>query len=229
MNREFKHSRPDPTPLRAVAADLHDALGSLTRAQGFSTLAILILGCGMAAATLMFSLVHAALLRALPFDNPDRVVWMYNLRTERDRAPLSIPDVEDYRRQSSTLSALAVFTNWTANLTARGPPERIEGTRVSGNFFELLGPRSFLGRRLEPSDEDSDARVAILTHGLWTRRVGSDPAIVGRGISLNGSSYAVVGVLPPGFMFPFREAELAVPIVWRSDVGSSAARRTFRG
>ena len=210
--------------MRTLLADLHQGFRLLTRAPGFSTLAVLILASGIGAATLMFSLVHAALLRALPFDDPDRVVWMYNLRTERDRAPLSAPDVDDYRRQASSLAALAVFTNWTANLTGVGVPERLEGSRVSGNFFDLLGLRPFLGRPIQPEDEASDARVVVLTHGLWMRRFGSDRQILGRGISLNGSTYAVVGVLPPAFMFPFRDAELAVPINLRSD-----PRRMDRG
>ena len=136
--------------MRTLLADLHQGFRLLTRAPGFSTLAVLILASGIGAATLMFSLVHAALLRALPFDDPDRVVWMYNLRTERDRAPLSAPDVDDYRRQASSLAALAVFTNWTANLTGVGVPERLEGSRVSGNFCDLLGLRPFLGRPIQP-------------------------------------------------------------------------------
>ena len=89
--------------MRNLVADLYQGVRLFTRAPGFSTLAVLILASGIGAATMMFSLVHAALLRALPFDDPDRVVWMYNLRTERDRAPLSAPDVDDYRRQASSL------------------------------------------------------------------------------------------------------------------------------
>jgi putative ABC transport system permease protein len=196
----------------------------MTRAPAFALLAVLVLGTGIGAATTMFSLVHAVLLRALPFADPDRVVWMYNLRTERDRAPLSIPDVEDYRQQSSTLAGLAVFTNWTANLTGVGSPERLEGTRVSGNFFEVLGLRPFLGRPIQTEDEESERRVTVLTHGLWIRRFGGARDIVGQTVSLNGSTYTVVGVLPPEFMFPFRDAEVAVPLSLRSD-----PRRSDRG
>ena len=210
--------------MRELLRDLRHAGRLTTRAPGFTSLAVVILATGIGAATLTFSLVHAALLRALPFEDPDRIVWMYNLRTERDRAPLSIPDVEDYRREASTLAGLAVFTNWTANLTGAGSPERLEGTRVSGNFFALLGLRPLIGRALQPDDEERGARVTVLTHGLWIRRFGGDRTLVGREVSLNGTTYTVVGVLPPGFMFPFREAELAVPITLRSD-----PRRTDRG
>jgi putative ABC transport system permease protein len=167
--------------------DLRQAARIITRSRGFAVLSILVLATGIGAATIMFSLVQAVLLRTLPFDEPDRVVWMYNLRIERDRAPLSILDVEDYRR-ATTLSGIATFTNWTANLTGRGEPERLEGTRVSGNFFQLLGVRPFLGRTLRVDDEATQARVAVLTHGLWTRRFGGDAALIGRSISLNGGS-----------------------------------------
>ena len=99
-----------------------------------------------------------------------------------------------------------------------------EGTRVSGNFFPLLGLRPLLGRAIEEQDENSETHVTVLTHGLWMRRFGGDPNILGRGVYLNGLTYVVVGVLPPGFMFPFRDAEMAVPLSLRSD-----ARRADRG
>jgi putative ABC transport system permease protein len=203
---------------------LRRAARVFTGAPAFSVLAVTILAIGIGATTLMFTLVQAVLLRDLPFQDPGRLVWMYNLRTERDRAPLSVPDVDDYRRESSSLAGLAVFTNWTANLTGTGSPERLEGTRVSGKFFQLLGVHPAVGRALMPEDEARDARVAVLTHGLWVRRFGGEPSIVGRGVSLNGATYTVVGVLPDRFLFPFRDAEIAVPLDLRAD-----PRRNDRG
>ena len=194
------------------------------RAPGFTALAVVILATGIGASTVMYTLVQSVLLRELPFQDPERLVWMYNSRTERDRAPLSIPDVEDYRREASTLAGLALFTNWTTNLTGVGTPERLDGVRVSGNFFELLGTSPALGRVLEPDDETRERRVAVMTHGLWQRRFGGDPGLIGRDVSLNGASYTVVGVLQPRFLFPFREAELAVPVTLQSD-----PRRADRG
>ena len=172
----------------------------------------------------MYTLVQSVLLRELPFQEPERLVWMYNSRAERDRAPLSVPDLEDYRQEASSLAGLAAFTNWTTNLTGIGTPERLDGVRVSGNFFELLGTSAALGRTLQPDDEARERRVAVLTHGLWQRRFGGDPALVGKDISLNGATYMVVGVLHQRFLFPFREAELAVPVTLQSD-----PRRADRG
>src|SRR5215208_1926233 len=126
--------------------ELKHSVRLLRRQPGFSLLAVLTLGIGIGAATAVFALVHAVLLKDLPFAEPDRLVWMYNARTERDRAPLSIPDLRDYLSDASTLTGLAAFTNWTANLTGVGDAERLEGTRVSGNFFQILGASALIGR-----------------------------------------------------------------------------------
>src|SRR5262249_27405388 len=111
----------------------------------------------------------------------------------------------------------APFTNTTANLTGSSEAERLEGTRVAGDFFHVLGTRALLGRLLDPRDALDNARVAVITHRLWSRRFGSDPALVGQSILLNGAPYIVVGVLPAGFVFPFRYAEVAVPLALKND------------
>jgi hypothetical protein len=112
----------------------------------------------------------------------------------------------------------------TANLTGTGDAERLEGVRVAGNFFQVVGTRPDLGRTLRPADDTASARVVVLTHGLWTRRFGGDPTIIGRAIVLNGASHIVVGVMPAGFLFPFRDAEIAFPLPLQGD-----ARRADRG
>jgi putative ABC transport system permease protein len=190
----------------------------------FAAATVAMLGTAIGAASAVFSLVQAVILRDLPFAEPERLVWMYNARTERHRAPFSIPDLNDYRTANTTLTGIAVFTNWTANLTGPGDAERLEGTRVSGDFFPLLGSQPLLGRAIEPRDEASAERVVVLTHGVWTRRFGGDPAVVGSRILLNGAAYAVIGVMPSAFVFPFRDAEVAVPLSLRDDV-----RRSDRG
>lgn len=210
--------------MRSLVLDLIHAWRRLWRQPVFSATATLMLGAGIGAATLVFTLVHTALLRDLPFRDPDALVWMYNARTERDRAPMSVLDLEDYQRDATTIAGLAVFTNWTTNITGSGDPERLEGVRVSGPFFDLLGAGALVGRPLAPSDEDTEARVAVLTHGLWQRRFGGEPSVVGQPLVLNGASYTVVGVMPRGFVFPFRDAEIAVPISLRTD-----PRRADRG
>ena len=165
--------------VRNLLADLHQGFRLLTRAPGFSTLAVLILASGIGAATMMFSLVHAALLRALPFDDPDRVVWMYNLRTERDRAPLSAPDVDDYRREASSFAALAVFTNWTANLTGVGIRSDLKAhaSLETSSTCSASVPSSDV--RYSRKTRYATRALSSLTHGLWMRRFGSDRQILG--------------------------------------------------
>src|SRR5262245_52617566 len=178
---------------------------------------------GVGAATAVYAVVEAVIVRALPVREPGRLVWMWNARVERDRAPFSALDLADYRQQSTVLDGLAPFVNWAANLTGLGDAERLEGIRVGPGFFDVLGVTAAFGRTLS-SPGDDRAQVAVLTERLWRRRFGADPAIVGQTISLNGAGYTIVGVLPAGFVFPFRDAELAVPLVLEVD-----PRRSDRG
>src|SRR5205085_12690161 len=137
--------------------DFTQAIRLHLRRPAFALAAVAVLALAIGAATAVFSLVRAVLLRELPFADPDRLVWMYNARTERDRAPFSIPDLDDYRASNVTLAGLAAFTNWTANLTGPGDAERLEGTRVSGEFFDLLGAAPRIGRAIERRDESGAA------------------------------------------------------------------------
>ena len=177
---------------------------------------------GVGAATAVYAVVEAVILRTLSVRDPDRLVWMWNARAERDRAPFSALDLGDYRDQNTVLDGLTPFINWTANLTGIGDAERLEGIRVDPAFFDLLGVRATLGRPIAPGD--GRAQVAVLTQRLWRRRFGADPQVVGQHIALNGSAYTVIGVLPPGFSFPFRDAEIAVPLSIEND-----PRRADRG
>jgi putative ABC transport system permease protein len=177
---------------------------------------------GIGAATAVYAVVEAVVLRAMPVRDPNRLVWMWNARVERDRAPFSALDLADYREQNRVLEGVAPFVNWTANLTGAGDAERLEGIRVDPSFFSFVGVSAAQGRLI--GADDARAQVAVLTDGLWRRRFGADPAIVGHLVSLNGSAYTVAGVLPAGFVFPFRDAEIAVPLSIESD-----PRRPDRG
>jgi putative ABC transport system permease protein len=177
---------------------------------------------GTGASAAVYSVVEAVVVRSLPVREPERLVWMWNARVERDRAPFSVLDFEDYRDGNTVLDGVAPFTNWTANLTGVGDAERLEGLRVDPSFFRVLGVTPARGRLLD--ERDGQALVAVLSDRLWRRRFGADPAVVGQMVSLNGVAHAVVGVLPPGFVFPFRDAEIAVPLAVQSD-----ARRSDRG
>lgn len=197
----------------------------LLKKPGFTLTALLTLALGIGANTVMFSLVNAVILRKLSFKDPNRLVWVWSTRTDRDKAFFSIPNLIDYRDQNQTLEEIAAFGNWGANLTAAGDPERLQGIRISPNAFQMLGVEAAAGRPLVAEDDQANKpRVVVLTHGLWRRRFGGDPGLIGKSITLNGDSYSVVGVLPPDFVIPNTDFEVAVPLRMEVD-----PRRSERG
>jgi predicted permease len=213
--------------LEQLIQDLRYGLRSLRRAPGFTIVAVLTLGLGIGATTTIFSMVNAILLRQLPFKNPEQLVAVDSKRTDTGKHPFTIPDFIDYRDQNQTLEQLAAFANWSASLTGSGEAERVQGMRISANAFQLLGVEAVAGRALIPEDDTPGRQhVVVLSHGLWQRRFGADPRLVGQTLLLNGNSYTIVGVLPPQFIFPIREAELAVPLAPDADPWRSARTST---
>jgi putative ABC transport system permease protein len=213
--------------------DVRLALRRLAHAPGFTLVALVSLALAIGANTALFSVVHAVLLKALPFARPERLYWVWSRHTSTDRYPFSLPEFCDYRDRNRTLESFAGFANWSGNLAGEGPTERIPGLRVSDNFFELLGVAPALGRTLVPGDDQPGREaVVVLSHGLWQRRFGGDRGVVGRPITLNGAPFTVVGVLEPGFLFPLADIELAIPLApdqdpWRHNRESTSFIRVL--
>jgi putative ABC transport system permease protein len=211
--------------VETLLQDLRFGLRMLRKNPGFTTVAVLTLALGIGANAAIFSVVDAVLLHPLPYQQPHQLVWLYCKRLDRAKAPFSIADYLDYQKQSRNLKTLAAFSIWGANLTGEGMPQRIQGIKVTGNFFGALGVQSFLGRTIEAPDDSPDAQpVVVLAYGLWQRQFGADRAVVGRTILLNERSYTVIGVLPLGFFFPQRDAEIASSLNLSAD-----SRRADRG
>ena len=190
------------------------ALRLLMKNRGFTFFAILTLAVGIGANTAIFSLVHAILLRPLAFQNPDRLVWIWSTRTDRDKTNFSLPDFMDYKEQNRSLQHISAFSAWSANLTNVGEPERVFGVRCSANTFQMLGVKAVTGRTLVQQDDNpSSPRVVMLSHGFWTRRFGANADIVGNQLTLDGENYTVAGVLAADFAFPTIEADIMVPLV----------------
>ena len=180
---------------------------------------------GIGANTSIFSVVNALLLRDLPFRDPDRLVWVWSTRTDRDKAFFSIPNFIDTTEQNRTLEATAAYANWGANLLEGGEPERLRGIRLTADALRMLGVQAIRGRVFAHEDGQVDsARVVLLSHGLWKRRFGGDPSLVGRTLVLSGDSYSVVGILPPTFFIPGAGVDIVVPLVLEAD-----PRRAERG
>jgi predicted permease len=193
--------------------DLRYGLRMMLKQPVFTGVAVLALALGIGGNTAIFSLVNTILLRQLPFRQPEQLVWVSARRPDSGKYSFTLPDFIDYRDQNQSLAGIAAYANWSANLTDRGDPERLQGLRISANAFQMLGVEAVVGRALLPSDDTpGEQRVVVLSCGLWQRRFGADPQLVGKTLILNGDSYTVVGVLPPEFFFPIREAELAIPL-----------------
>jgi len=200
--------------LASLTSDVRLASRSLVRRPGFTLGVVLVLALGIGASAAMLTVVRHVLLDPLPFPEPDRLVWGWGAWSGGDRVSVSPPDYLDYREASESFASLAAMNSFVARftLTGEGPPERVGGAFVSANFLDTLGLEPALGRTFRPEEaRDGAEPVAMIGHGLWLRRFGGDPAIVGRTLRVDGQSREIVGVLPAGLDFP-AEAEIWQPI-----------------
>jgi predicted permease len=206
------------TRLENVWRDVRYAARTLRKSPAFTFGAIVTIALTAGATTAIFSVVYAVLLRQVPYQNVDRVFWMWSDQAGRDRSPFNVPDFIDYRDRARTLDGLAGFFAYGASLTDEAAGERVQGLRATGNFLDVLGARPQLGRLLQPSDEQPGAdHLVVLTDQFWSRRFGREPGIVGRPIRLNSEEYIVTGVLAAGFVTPIRDVEFVVPFSPDSD------------
>jgi putative ABC transport system permease protein len=186
--------------------DVRFGLRILLKNPGFTLIAILTLALGIGANTAIFSVVNAVLLRPLPYQNADKLAMFYftNTKSEEEEWFVSPAAYEDLRAQDSVFTDVAAWANdtWPANVTGNGEPERLQGFRVSANFFDVLGVAAAQGRTFPADAEPADnTRLVVISHELWQRRFNGDPGVIGSPILLNGAAYDVIGVLPPGFRF----------------------------
>jgi putative ABC transport system permease protein len=198
--------------------DLRHGARSLARTPGFTLVAVVTLALGMGATASVFSVVNAVLLRPLPYQDPDRLVTLLNHGT----GPVAPANYLDWKAASRSFESMAAAEYWSPNLTQNDPPEHLIGLRMTGSLLPMLGVRPLLGRFLaSPGDAEGAPREVVLSHRLWQRRFGSDPAVLGRRIILDGEGYTVVGVMPSAFRFaPFwaTRAELWVPLAFGARV-----------
>ena len=191
------------------------AVRRLRQEPVFAAGVVAVLAIAIGANTAIFTLVHAVLLRPLPLRDPAALVTFTLVRPGTDRQPLSLLDLQDFRERSRTLDAIVAVFQWGVNVTGSGDAERLQGMRVSPDYFDVTGARIAVGRAIQPSDERE--RVVLITHGLWQRRFGGATTAVGQSIVLNGETFAIVGVLPPDFVSLVRDAEVIAPFSAASD------------
>jgi putative ABC transport system permease protein len=204
--------------MRTLFQDLRYGLRMLAKNPGYTVVAVLTLALGIGANTAMFSIMDAVLLRPLPYPQPQGLVKVWTRFTgiglPNDQNWVSPPEVRDIEELNKSFSGVSAFTGASFNVTVQANPERIEGAVVSPSLFAILGVQARLGR-VFTSEEAQPGRdnVLLLSYGLWQRRFGSDPAIIGRTLVANSKPYVIVGVLPPGFDYP-EQAEMWAPLAF---------------
>ena len=206
-----------------LVQDLRYGLRTLLKSPGFTVVAVVALALGIGANTAIFSVVNAALLRPLPYENPERLVMVRETVSAQDIGA-SYANFTDWRDQNDVFEHTAALRSRESfNFTGAGEPERLQGRLVSASFFSTLGTKMIQGRDfLIEEDRPGAPPVVILSYGFWQRRFGGDASIIGKPLTLNNQSFTVVGVTPADFQFG-AEADVSVPI------GLSAERFKLRG
>ena len=192
--------------MNTLLQDIRYGFRMLLKHKGFTAVAVLALGLGVGANTAIFSLVNGVLLRPLQFPNAERIVYFEgkNPTAGITDSNISFLDFTDWSQQTDLFASTAAYWTASANLGADGAePERVPRAGVTNGFFNVLGVQPFLGRAFLP-EEDKPGTItsAVISHGLWKRRFGSDPAIVGKQVQISSRPITIVGVMPPGFEYP---------------------------
>jgi putative ABC transport system permease protein len=185
--------------------DVRFAVRLLRKNPGFTAVGVLTLALGIGANTAIFSVVNVVLLRPLPYPDSDRLVFVASTQKHLERWYdwVSYPDFVDWRNENTAFEDMAAYRSFLFNLTGGEHPEALPGLFVSAGLFSVLRVEPMLGRPFLPGEDQLGRnRVAIVSYGLWQRRFGSDPGLIGKAIQIDGESYTVVGVMPPGLRFP---------------------------
>jgi putative ABC transport system permease protein len=197
--------------MNTLLQDIRYGFRMLLKHKGFTAVAILALGLGIGANTAIFSLVNGVLLRSLPFPDAERIIYFEgkNPAAGITDSNISYLDFTDWSQQTDLFASTAAYWTGNADLSGDGAePEAVPRAGVTTGFFSVLGVQPVLGRAFVPEDDkpatfnEGRGTVAIISHGLWKRRFGSDPAIVGRVVQMKSRPLTVIGVMPPGFEYP---------------------------
>ncbi len=197
----------------SMLQDLRYGLRLMRRSPGLTLVAVVTLALGIGANSALFSVVNAVLLRPLPYPDPGQLVILWGTTPNIPKEEASLPDYTDWKAQSQSFEGMATVRFMNANVTGEGEPERVVGARVTHDFLQVLGVQPALGRGFSAEEDRPGAeRVVVLSDGLWQRRFGSDPDVVGKQIRISENSYTVVGVMPADFRLPTMNASLFTPL-----------------
>ena len=216
--------------IQQAIQDVGYALRTMRAAPQFTFVAVLTLALGIGATTALFSVMYAVVVRPLPYPEPNRLVRVWSTMPARGfaEASSSIPDYRLFRDHTRTLAALAAMSGTSYTLTTPGAPERVRGTRATASLQRVLRSHVVLGRWFSDAEEQwGQHRVAVISEGLWQRRFGSDPRIVGRTVRLDDESYTVLGVMPASFSLPNAPSDLWTPLSFPPDSTMNTRSNSF--
>lgn len=198
--------------ITTLLQDVRYGIRMLVRNPGFTIVAVLALTLGIAADSAIFSVVNAVLLRPLPYDESEKLIFLSERSQVLEGMSVAYPNFLDWREQNNAFESIGVYRRQSYNLTGSGEPERLNAGQVSADLFTVLRVNAALGR-VFTNDEDKPGAtpVVVLSHGLWKRRLGGDPNIIGQTLTLDGRSFTVIGIMPADFLFPSR-AEMWTPV-----------------
>ncbi|MEM9598017.1 MAG: ABC transporter permease [Acidobacteriota bacterium] len=198
--------------LDILRQDLRVTGRGLLRAPGFALTVVTVVALGIGANTAVFTVTDHVLLRPLPYDEPARLVQVWERHPEYRQMEASPPNFKDWQAMSTSFESMAAYTSMAMNLLGRGDPQRVRGTAVTGDLFELLGAQPLAGRALVSADGDPGAEpVIVLGYGLWQSAFGGDERILGTTVTFDTGAYEVVGLMPRGFAFPRRDSMFWIP------------------
>ena len=233
--KEQQHDGRGVPFVDAARQDLRYAIRALRKNPGFTAAAVLTLGIGVGATTTMFAVVQAVLLRPLPYAEPERLVRIFETNpikhwTKNVAAPANYADWKAQNTVFENVAAYEAFSKEGSGasdvyLTGSGEPQGLKAMVVSGNLIRMLGVPPLMGRTFTDEETfEGQARVVVLSYGLWQSLFGGDRAVIGRTMMLNGRTYDVVGVMPPAFAFPGRDVQLWMPLAYAPSLFTTARR-----
>jgi putative ABC transport system permease protein len=202
--------------MEQLFADMRYASRMLIKRPVLTAVPIITLGLGIGANTAIFSVVNAVLLNPLPYAKPWdlTVLWLQHAPTNQFQQPVSFPDFNDWQARSQSFERIVATRTLSVNLTDGDEPERVNGARVSAGFLSMLRVSPVAGRDfLESEAQPGGAPVALIGYRLWHERYGGDAGLVGRALSIDSTSYTIVGVLPAGFYYPTPDTQVYIPLI----------------
>jgi len=216
--------------LEAIFKDIRFGTRILLKERGFTGVAIATLALGIGANSAIFSLLYAAVLKPLPYADPERLMALQAALDQpgrgRFRFGWSYPKFQDLQNLATAFESMAGFTVWSFNVTGAGDPERIDGEIVTGKYFDVLGVRAMLGRTFLPEDDRTHGTHAVITisEGLWKRKFGARRDVIGSTVGINQMPFTIVGVMPSGFAGESGRAEMWAPVMMAPSIGNNPKR-----